>query len=93
LTIYFTGGGQTNPPGATGGVTGSVLKWLVQPVSVTVGGVSATVSFDGAAPTFVDGLNQLNIQLGSNTPSGTALPVILTVGGRASPASATLTVQ
>jgi len=93
LTIYFTGGGQTNPPGATGGVTGSVLKWLVQPVSVTVGGVSATVSFDGAAPTFVDGLNQLNIQLGNGTPSGTSLPVILTVGGRASPSSATLAVQ
>ena len=71
VTIYFTGGGETNPPGVTGSVTGAVLKWLMQAVSVTVGNVPATVAFDGAAPTFVDGVDQLNIQLANNTPSGT----------------------
>ena len=42
VTIYFTGGGGTNPPGVTGSVTGAVLKWLTQAVSVTVGNVPAT---------------------------------------------------
>jgi hypothetical protein len=59
----------------------------------TVGGTPATVSFDGAAPTYVDGLLQLNIQLAANTPSGTALPVIITVGNSSSPATAALAVQ
>ncbi len=76
----------------TGSVVGAVLKWLTQQVSVTVGNQPATAQFYGAAPTYVDGLNQLNIQLAANTPSG-AQPVILTVGGVASPSTATIYVQ
>ncbi|MEI9976653.1 MAG: IPT/TIG domain-containing protein [Ignavibacteriota bacterium] len=76
----------------TGSVTGLVLKWLTQPVSVTVGNQPATAQFCGAAPTDVDGVNQLNIQLASNTPSG-AQPVVITVGGVTSPSTATIYVQ
>jgi len=93
VTMYFTGGGQTNPPGVTGSITGTSLKWLTQTTTVTVGGVAATVAFDGAAPTFIDGFLQLNIQLSPNTPSGGALPVVVTVGNVSSPATATLSVQ
>lgn len=94
VTLYFTGGGQTNPPGATGSITGTTsLKWLAQQVSVTVGGAPATVAFDGAAPTFIDGFLQLNIQLSNSTPSGNALPVVVKVGVVPSPTSATLAVQ
>jgi len=92
VTIYFTGGGQTNPAGVTGSVTGSVLKWLTQPITVTVGNQPATVGFDGSAPTFVDGVDQLNIQLSPNTPSG-AQPIIINVGGFSSPSTVTLAVQ
>jgi uncharacterized protein (TIGR03437 family) len=94
VTLYFTGGGQTNPPGVTGSITGtSTLKWLTQAASVTVGGVAATVAFDGAAPAFVDGVLQLNIQVSGDTPSGSALPVVVTIGNVSSPATATLAVQ
>ena len=94
VTLYFTGGGQTNPAGITGSITGtSTLKWLTQGASVTVGDVAATVTFDGAAPTFVDGVLQLNIQLSGSTPSGNALPVVIKVGSAFSPATATLAVQ
>jgi uncharacterized protein (TIGR03437 family) len=92
VTIYFTGGGQTNPAGVTGSVTGSVLKRLTQGISVTVGNQPATVTFDGSAPTFVDGVDQLNIQLSPNTPSG-AQPVVIAVGGVSSPSTATISVQ
>ena len=94
VTLYFTGGGQTSPAGVTGSITGtSTLKWLTQNTTVIVGGVAATVAFDGAAPTFVDGVLQLNIQLSANTPTGSALPVVITVGTASSPATATLAVQ
>jgi uncharacterized protein (TIGR03437 family) len=94
VTLYFTGGGQTNPAGVTGSITGtSTLKWLTQNTTATVGGVAATVAFDGAAPTFVDGVLQLNIQLSASTPTGSALPVVIQVGSASSPATATLAVQ
>lgn len=94
VTLYFTGGGQTNPVGVTGSITdASTLKWLTQNTTVTVGGIAATVAFDGAAPTFVDGVLQLNIQLSPDTPSGSALPVVVKVGNVSSPATATLAVQ
>jgi uncharacterized protein (TIGR03437 family) len=92
VTIYFTGGGQTNPAGVTGSITGSVLKWLSEPVTVTVGNQPAQIQFDGSAPTFVDGVDQLNIQLSTNTPSG-AQPIVISIAGISSPVSVTLAVQ
>jgi uncharacterized protein (TIGR03437 family) len=94
VTLYFTGGGQTNPAGITGSITDTLtLKWLTQNTTVTVGGIAATVAFDGAAPTFVDGVLQLNLQLSADTPSGSALPVVIKVGNVSSPATATLAVK
>lgn len=93
VTVYFTGGGRTAPAGGTGSVNPTTLKYLTQDVSVSVGGQAALVAFAGAAPTFVDGVGQLNIRLADNTPSGTALPLVLRVGGVASPASGTLAVR
>ena len=92
VTLYFTGGGQTDPPGVTGSVTGLVQKWLAQSIAVKVGAQPVTVQFDGSAPTFVDGVDQLNIQLPSSTPSG-AQAVLITVGGISSPSTATISVK
>jgi uncharacterized protein (TIGR03437 family) len=92
VTLYFTGGGQTNAAGVTGSITGSVLKWLVQNVTVTVGGQPATVAFDGAAPTFIDGFLQLNVRLPTVGVHGT-VPVVISVGAILTPATATLAVQ
>ncbi len=91
VTIYFTGGGQTSPAGTTGGVNGDTLKYLSN-CTATVGGKPATVQFAGAVPGLVDGVDQLNIQLAADTPSG-AQPVVITVGGVSSPAGVTLVVQ
>jgi uncharacterized protein (TIGR03437 family) len=93
VTVYFTGGGQTIPSGMTGSVTGPVLKWLAQNIVVTVGNQPATVQFAGAAPTFVDGVNQLNVQLAASTPSGPAQTLVIAVSGVSSPATATIAVQ
>jgi len=93
VTLYFTGGGTTNPPGVTGSVTGNVLQNLIQSYSATVGNVAATVTFAGAAPGLVNGVNQLNLQLSANTPTGNALPLVITVGGQPSTATATLSVR
>jgi uncharacterized protein (TIGR03437 family) len=93
LTIYWTGGGVTNPAGATGSVNGPGLKTLGQSVTVTVGGQSAAVTFQGAAPGFVDGVLQLNIKLDAATPSGPAQALVVTSGAVSSPPTATVAVQ
>ncbi len=93
VVIYFTGGGVTVPPGVTGSVSPSTLEWLYQNVSATVGNVSAMVQFDGAAPFLVSGVNQINLLLPANTPTGDAVPVVLTVGGQSTFGLATLSVH
>jgi uncharacterized protein (TIGR03437 family) len=96
VSVYFTGGGQTNPPGVTGSVNSLVLKYLVQylaqQVSATVGAQPAQVTFAGAAPNYVDGLEQLNIRLADNTPSG-AQPIVISIGGVSSTASTTIFIR
>jgi uncharacterized protein (TIGR03437 family) len=92
VSIYFTGGGQTSPAGVTGSVSSQALKYLVQTPTVSVGGQAAQVSFAGAAPDYVGGLNQLNVRLANNTPSG-AQPIVILDAGVSSPPVATVFVQ
>ncbi|HEU0142011.1 MAG TPA: IPT/TIG domain-containing protein [Bryobacteraceae bacterium] len=93
ITVYFTGGGSTTPVGSTGSVAGLALKRLSQTALATVADIPATVSFAGAAPTLLEGVNQLNIKLSEETPPGLAQPLIVTVGNNSSPASATIAVK
>ncbi len=92
ISIYGTGlGPVTNQPGS--GVPAPdrfgcvVFPFQCPPLSitttlpaVTIGGVSATVTFSGLAPTFV-GLYQVNVQVPENAPAGNAVPVVLSIGG------------
>jgi uncharacterized protein (TIGR03437 family) len=77
MSIYFTGGGQSTPAGLTGSVNAQTYKYLVQQPSVMVAGQAAAVTFAGAAPDYVDGLNQLNIRLPGGVPSGAQSIVIV----------------
>ena len=79
-SIYGTGlGVVTNQP-----VTGDWSPWgpLAETTSlpvVTVGGVGAHVSWAGLAPDYV-GLYQVNFIVHANAPTGSAVPVIVSVG-------------
>ena len=92
ISVYFTGGGVTDPPGLTGSVNDDVVTTLVGSSTATVGGVAGMVTFAGSAPGFVGGVNQMNILLSPNTPSG-SVPLAITVGGQSSAATATISVQ
>jgi uncharacterized protein (TIGR03437 family) len=79
LTIYASGlGAVSNTPGdgAVAG-SGSTLSAVFAPVTVTIGGQSATVSFAGLSPGFV-GLFQVNATVPTSAPSGNAVPVVVT---------------
>jgi uncharacterized protein (TIGR03437 family) len=96
IVIYATGEGATNPPGVTGLVIPpvvSALKHPVAPVSVTIGGQPAIVQYAGSAPGFVSGAFQVNVVVPDSAPSGTAVPVVLTVGNASSQGPATIAIQ
>jgi uncharacterized protein (TIGR03437 family) len=91
LIIYADGLGAVTPPIKDGAAsTDTVRNTDTKPV-VMVGGMSVQVLFSGLS-TFV-GVNQINIQLPSGTPTGSAVPIQIQVGGLTSPATATIAVQ
>jgi len=93
LTLYFTGGGTTNPAFAAGELPGKAAR-VTGTTQVTVGGIavsSADVLYAGVAPQYA-GLYQLNLRLSKDTPDGDQ-PVVLTIGGVASPAVGFVKVQ
>lgn len=81
ISIYATGSGLLAPAVADGTLIPLTNPPLsAAPVSVTIGGQPATVSYQGAAPGLVAGVMQINVQVPMSVAPGTAIPVTLSVG-------------
>jgi 6-phosphogluconolactonase len=82
LTIYCTGlGTVTNQPATGAAAPLKPLSETITAPTVTIGGVPAKVTFSGLTPTYV-GLYQVNVQVLAGVPSGSAVPLILSIGGQ-----------
>lgn len=79
IMIYCTGGGVTSPASADAELT-SGLKYLVQPVTVTIGGVTAKVDFSGGTPSSIAGLTQINAEVPAASLTGDAVAVKVKIG-------------
>jgi uncharacterized protein (TIGR03437 family) len=81
LLIYCTGLGAVGIPVASGAMApGSpALANAINTPTVTIGGLSANVTFAGLAPGFV-GLYQINVQAPSGLPTGNQPVQITTLG-------------
>lgn len=92
IIIYATGLGQVDNPPADGGIppAGTLVNTLTKPI-VTVGGMTAQVLFSGLQPQFV-GVNQVNIIIPPNAPTGDAVPLQIQMGGITSPNNVTIAV-
>lgn len=75
ISVYGTGFGPYAAPSADG------LTRLQFPVTATIGGIPAVVSYAGAAPLETTGLQQINILVPSGAGAGPAVPLALTVNG------------
>jgi uncharacterized protein (TIGR03437 family) len=81
VEIYLTGlGAVTNQPATGAPASANPLSTTASSPTVTLGGISAPVTYSGLAPYFV-GLYQVNIQIPQNAPVGDAVPVVLTFNG------------
>ena len=83
---------MTEPPGQDGLVTGDILRTPVAPVSLTIGGKSAQVTYAGSSPGQLSGVLQVEAVVPSGAGAG-AVPVVLTVGAASSQATATISLQ
>ena len=89
IVLYGTGFGPTDPVVPSGQVPDGAAG-LTTPVTITMGGVAATVTFAGLAPPFPQ-LYQFNVQVPDGLADGDQ-PVAVEIGGVASP-SVYITVQ
>jgi uncharacterized protein (TIGR03437 family) len=93
VMIYCTGGGVTDPASVDAEITDTPLPLLTQPVSVTIGGIPAKVSYGGGAPSSVAGLTQINAEIPGGVTPGAAVPVVVRIGNWQSQAGVTLAVK
>jgi uncharacterized protein (TIGR03437 family) len=81
ISIYCTGLGAVSNQPATGfAAQANPLSVTTTTPTVTIGGVVAPVSFSGLAPGAV-GLYLVTVQVPAGTPSGDAVPILLSIGG------------
>jgi uncharacterized protein (TIGR03437 family) len=92
VILWGTGEGVTSPPGVDGRPAIDVVPQPVAAVSVSIGGLPASVKYAGAAPGEIPGLFQINVQIPAGVPSGN-VPVSVTIGSVVSQTGVTLAVQ
>jgi uncharacterized protein (TIGR03437 family) len=94
VVLFATGTGVLKPGVADGALIPSGNPPLIaQKVTVTIGGQNATVLYQGAAPTLVAGVSQINVQVPAGVVPGPAVPVTITVGGVPSINTVTMAVK
>jgi uncharacterized protein (TIGR03437 family) len=85
ISLYLTGlGDVTNRPasGAPAPAASPFSETILAP-TVTIGGVAASPTFSGLAPSFA-GLYQVNVQVPDTAAAGDAVPVTLQIGAATS---------
>jgi uncharacterized protein (TIGR03437 family) len=82
ITFFVCGAGLMTPAVADGSISPPTLPLPtpVLPVTVTIRGVTATVQYAGAAPGYVSGLLQVNVQVPTSIDFGNLVPLMLSLG-------------
>jgi len=90
--VYGTGAGAVSPSAIAGNVAGDALSFVSLPYAAAVNGENTPVLYAGTAPTLVYGVDQFNVQLPADIPSG-AVKIVLKVGDSASQPDVTVFVK
>jgi uncharacterized protein (TIGR03437 family) len=84
VVLYVTGLGAVSPAVATGqAAPPDTISYATANMRATVGGVPATVLFNGLTPGYI-GLGQVNVFVPDAAPTGDAVPVVLESAGQSS---------
>jgi uncharacterized protein (TIGR03437 family) len=92
VMLYGTGFGTLEPQPSDGAIVTATATTLV-PVSATIAGAPAAVSYAGAAPGLVAGVIQINVQIPADIPPNPAARILLRIGSATTPAGVTLAIR
>lgn len=94
IQIFATGGGQTNPAGQTGKLTGTPLpQFPAGRITVRINNIDAPIVYAGGAPGLVQGLIQINVRVPATAPIGAAVPILIRANNVDSPAGVTVAIR
>jgi uncharacterized protein (TIGR03437 family) len=93
VTFYVTGTGIENRSVIDGQTAEAPLWSPAQSVVVQFGGVAASTVTATAVPGLIAGLTKVTATIPAGAPSGTAVPVSITVGGVAAQSGVTIAIQ
>jgi uncharacterized protein (TIGR03437 family) len=92
VMLYGTGFGTLSPQPPDGQAVGQLASTNV-PVTATIDGVPAVVSYAGAAPGLIAGVTQVNVQIPADISPNASAAVVLKSGSVATPAGVTLAIR
>jgi len=92
ILVFATGGGAIAGGATDGALAPGIGSLVTQPVTATIGGVTATVDYAGPAPGLVNGVMQVNLTVPAGLTPGPQ-PVVITVGAASSQKGITVAVQ
>jgi uncharacterized protein (TIGR03437 family) len=92
VSIYATGGGQTDPPSVDGTLPTAALPTHL-PVKVQIAGEPADLLYAGTAPGEPSGVLQVNARIPADVARGTNVSVVITVGAVSSQGGVTLAIK
>ena len=92
ILVFATGGGAIAGGAADGALAPGIGSLVTQPVTATIGGVTANVDYAGPAPGLVNGVIQVNLTVPAGLAPGPQ-PVVITVGTASSQKGITAAVQ
>jgi uncharacterized protein (TIGR03437 family) len=93
VVLYATGGGLMTPATPDGLLTSAPYPKTMLPISVSINGLPAEITYAGAAPGLVAGALQINVVVPAGAVTATFNQIVLTVGDYMSPSAVTMTVQ
>src|SRR5262249_26105156 len=87
--VFTTLGGEN---GVDGMLAGGIAQHPL-PVTATIGGKDAQVIYAGPSPGLIWGLTQVNVIVPDSAPTGLAVPIVITVGGRSTQSGVTMAIK
>jgi uncharacterized protein (TIGR03437 family) len=94
IVLFGTGTGlYKGKANNDGEIVGASLPVPQLPIFARVGGVTTDIIYVGGAPDIVNGVFQMNVRIPLGAPTGTKVPIQLTVGDVSTTASTTVAIQ
>lgn len=92
ITLYLTGAGELSPAAPDGAPNSAGIAHPLADVTASIGGVAATVAYAGGDNGLAPGMIRVDVTVPSSV-SGSAVPVVVSVGNASSQPGVTIAVQ